>query len=123
MTTSPSETTIEEVKPKRVRKPRKVFVTSAEANLANKLGLTVEDFAKEKLKSTLKRGRPAGKRKPFKRTPKEQALFDQLLNDNMTFITQNNNHIKEILELKHQITGFRAVISYLEHRLGWGSSQ
>ena len=37
MTTSPSETTIEEVKPKRVRKPRKVFVTSAEANLANKL--------------------------------------------------------------------------------------
>jgi hypothetical protein len=29
----------------------------------------------------------------------------------------------EILELKHQITGYKAVISYLEHQLGLGKSQ
>ena len=29
----------------------------------------------------------------------------------------------EIMELKHQITGYKAVISYLEHQLGLGKSQ
>jgi hypothetical protein len=29
----------------------------------------------------------------------------------------------EILELKHQIIGYKAVISYLEHQLGLGKSQ
>ena len=29
----------------------------------------------------------------------------------------------EIIELKHQITGYKAVISYLEHQLGLGKSQ
>jgi len=29
----------------------------------------------------------------------------------------------EILELKHQIVGYKAVISYLEHQLGLGNSQ
>ena len=29
----------------------------------------------------------------------------------------------EILELKHQITGYKAVVSYLEHQLGLGKSQ
>jgi len=29
----------------------------------------------------------------------------------------------EIAELKHQITGYKAVISYLEHQLGLGKSQ
>jgi hypothetical protein len=29
----------------------------------------------------------------------------------------------EILELKHQIVGYKAVISYLEHQLGLGKSQ
>jgi hypothetical protein len=29
----------------------------------------------------------------------------------------------EILELKHQINGYKAVISYLEHQLGLGKSQ
>jgi hypothetical protein len=29
----------------------------------------------------------------------------------------------EIMELKHQIIGYKAVISYLEHQLGLGKSQ
>ena len=29
----------------------------------------------------------------------------------------------EIMELKHQIAGYKAVISYLEHQLGLGKSQ
>ena len=29
----------------------------------------------------------------------------------------------EILELKHQVIGYKAVISYLEHQLGLGKSQ
>jgi len=29
----------------------------------------------------------------------------------------------EIMELKHQITGYKAVISYLEHQLGLNKSQ
>jgi hypothetical protein len=29
----------------------------------------------------------------------------------------------EIMELKHQIVGYKAVISYLEHQLGLGKSQ
>jgi hypothetical protein len=117
MTTSPSETTVEDVKPKRIRKPRQVRITATEAEVAKRLNVPLEKLAEQKMKAS------RVKRKAFKRTPKEQALFDQLLNDNMAFIAQNNNHIKEILELKHQINGFRAVISYLEHHCGLRSSQ
>ena len=36
---------------------------------------------------------------------------------------QNNSLLREIVNLENEIVGFRAVISYLEHRLGLESSQ
>lgn len=36
---------------------------------------------------------------------------------------QNNSLLREIANLENEIVGFRAVISYLEHRLGLESSQ
>jgi hypothetical protein len=115
MTTSPSE--VENVKPKRVRKPRQVRITATEAEVAKQLGAPLEKLAEQKMKAS------RVKRKPFKRTPKEEALFNRLMNDNINLLTQNNDYMKEILELKHQINGFRAVISYLEHHCGLRSSQ
>ena len=34
-----------------------------------------------------------------------------------------NSKDLEIMELKHQIVGYKAVLSYLEHQLGLGKSQ
>jgi len=117
MTTSLSEPTVEDVKLKRSRKPRKVLISKAEADVAQKLGVPLETYAQEKIKAS------RVKRKPFKRTPKEEALFNRLMNDNISLLTQNNELLRELTELKHQINGFRAVISYLEHHCGLRSSQ
>jgi len=46
-----------------------------------------------------------------------QLLAKVMLEDKVESLTA------EIAELKNQITGFRAVISYLEHHLGLENSQ
>ena len=84
-----------------------------------------------------KRGRPvgsknkrvrkvAGKEYTFKdkafKQPKPAAA-DNLMNDNLRLIQDNGRLLNAINNLEHQVVGYRAVISYLENRLGLASSQ
>jgi predicted transcriptional regulator len=77
-----------------------------------------------------KRGRPVGSKnktkpeatKAFKQSATEAAVH-RLMDANLSLIKDNNQLIKVIDNLEHQIVGFRAVISYLENRLGLASSQ
>ena len=71
-----------------------------------------------------KRGRPLGsknKRKVAKKVGSKDNAFKQA--DVKKFIQDlNDNVVTEqeaiILNLEHQIVGYKAVISYLEHKLG-----
>jgi hypothetical protein len=76
-----------------------------------------------------RRGRPVGsknkvaaKPKPFKRSV-EQRVLHNIVDENLQLIELSKNLNKQLENLKHQIVGFRAVISYLENRLGMASSQ
>ena len=64
----------------------------------------------------------AAKPKPFKRSV-EQRVLHNIVDENLQLIELSKNLNKQLENLKHQIVGFRAVISYLENRLGMASSQ
>jgi predicted transcriptional regulator len=75
-----------------------------------------------------KRGRPVGiKNKPaaskvFKQSDAE-ATVHSLVDANLKLIGDNNQLLKAIENLQHQIIGFRAVVSYLEVQAGIKATQ
>lgn len=75
-----------------------------------------------------KLGRPVGsknaavKDSTFKQS-KHQRVLHAIVANNLQLIDINRDINKQIDNLKHQIIGFRAVISYLENRLNLTSSQ
>jgi predicted transcriptional regulator len=83
-----------------------------------------------------KRGRPVGSKnkvvvkkpaaaatsKPFKQSATEAAVH-RLMDANLSLIKDNNQLLKVINNLEHQIIGFRAVISYLESQAGLRNTQ
>jgi len=80
---------------------------------------------------TKKRGRPVGsKNKPkpaakvktFKQSATDAAVH-RLMDANLSLINDNNQLLKAINNLEHQIIGFRAVISYLENQAGLRNTQ
>jgi hypothetical protein len=80
-----------------------------------------------------KRGRPLGsknkrvrkvagreytfKDKEFKQSSTDAAIH-KLMDANLSLIKDNNQLLKVINNLEHQIIGFRAVVSYLEVQAG-----
>jgi predicted transcriptional regulator len=85
-----------------------------------------------------KRGRPLGsknkrvrkvagkeytfKDKTFKQSSTDAAVHN-LMDANLKLIGDNNQLLKAIENLQHQIIGFRAVISYLESQAGLKATQ
>jgi predicted transcriptional regulator len=81
-----------------------------------------------------KRGRPVGSKnkvvvkkpaaasKPFKQSATEAAVH-RLMDAKLSLIKDNNQLLKVINNLEHQIIGFRAVISYLESQAGLRNTQ
>jgi predicted transcriptional regulator len=81
-----------------------------------------------------KRGRPVGSKnkvvvkkpaalsKPFKQSATEAAVH-RLMDANLSLIKDNNQLLKVINNLEHQIIGFRAVVSYLETQAGLRKTQ
>ena len=80
-------------------KPKKIILTRGEVELANKMGVKTEDYAKHKLKLGKKR-KPAA--------AKTERLNDQLNQQSL---------LAKIRNLEHQAVGYRAVISFLCHQL------
>ena len=70
------------------------------------MGRTKKMFTFDEINEQLSRAKPAVNR------PSIESLEDIIDGKDI-----------EIMELKHQITGYKAVISYLEHQLGLGKSQ
>jgi hypothetical protein len=80
-------------------KPKKIILTRSEVELANKVGVSTEDYAKQKLKLSKKR--------------KPAAANKDRLND----LNYSHELLARIKNLEHQAIGYRAVISYLSHQL------
>lgn len=102
-------------------KPKKIILSRTEVDLASKLGVTPVQLAKEKLKLTKKR-KPAAASKTFKQSDTDAAVH-RLMDANLSLIKDNNQLLKVINNLEHQIIGFRAVISYLENQAGLRNTQ
>jgi predicted transcriptional regulator len=66
--------------------------------------------------------KPAASSKPFKQSATEAAVH-RLMDANLSLIKDNNQLLKVINNLEHQIIGFRAVISYLENQAGLRNTQ
>lgn len=90
-----------------------------------------EDMQKKKFipLNRPKRGRPVGsKNKPaakvktFKQSDSDAAVHN-LMDANLKLIGDNNQLLKAIENLQHQIIGFRAVVSYLEVQAGIKATQ
>jgi tRNA A37 N6-isopentenylltransferase MiaA len=74
-------------------------LTRSEVELANKVGVSTEDYAKQKIKLAKK--------------PKVAAANNDRLND----LRFQQELLARIKNLEHQAIGYRAVISYLSHQL------
>jgi predicted transcriptional regulator len=79
-----------------------------------------------------KRGRPVGSKNKPKQKPaatksikrsSSAAAIHNLMDANLKLIGDNNQLLKAIENLQHQIIGFRAVISYLESQAGLRATQ
>ena len=66
--------------------------------------------------------KPAAKVKTFKQSATDAAVH-RLMDANLSLINDNNQLLKAINNLEHQIIGFRAVISYLENQAGLRNTQ
>jgi predicted transcriptional regulator len=109
---------------------RKVRLTPSEVQLAINNGIPLVDMAKAKAP---KRGRPVGSKNKAKQKPAAKvktfkqsttdAAVHRLMDANLSLIKDNNQLLKLIENLEHQIIGFRAVISYLENQTGLRNTQ
>ena len=119
--TSPSNTKVKQVgRPKGSKnKPKKVILTATQVTLANKLGVSAEQLAKE----TLSAKRQQTIKKQSISMQERWNRIKKLTDDNLQLMDDNSVLLSQVTNLEHQIIGYRAVISYLENQLGLRSSQ
>jgi len=96
-------------------KPKVVRLTKAQVNLAKKVGVSVEQFAKERAKLDRK---PRAKKFDWERLAKQlqSALKDEFI-ENENLAKKVSDLEFEVANLKHQAIGYRAVVSYLENKI------
>jgi hypothetical protein len=117
--TSLSDTPVQKVKragrPKGSKnKPKKVILTATQVTLANKLGVSAEQLAKE----TLNAKRQQTINKQSISMQERWNRIKKLTDDNIQLMDDNSVLLSQVTNLEHQIVGYRAVISYLENQLG-----
>jgi len=99
-------------------KSKVVKVTQAEVKVAKKLGVPIEQYAKER--TALER-KPRAKAKVVdweKLCKHLQAALRDEFADNKNLVTKVKELEFKVANLEHQAIGYRAVVSYLENRLG-----
>lgn len=100
-------------------KPKKIRILKAELDLAKKMNVPIEEYAKAKIKINRT---AAASRASFKQAEHQRALHN-IVDENLRLQEANRTLTSKVENLNHQVIGFRAVISYLENRLGMASSQ
>ena len=101
-------------KPKTVKTVR---ITNAEVLLAKKMGVSVEQYAKEKVALSKKPSKIV-KKVNWERLAKQlqTALNDEILENSGLF--ERIDDLKfQVANLEHQAIGYRAVVSYLENQI------
>jgi hypothetical protein len=84
----------------------------------------METIEKQEPTAPKKRGRPPGtkNKRPYKRTVKRKVVAKKAVVSQDAIQAQvdlRTQHLETIIaDLRHQIIGFQAVISYLENQLG-----
>jgi tRNA A37 N6-isopentenylltransferase MiaA len=99
-------------------KVKTVRLTNAQVVLANKMGVPVEEYAKQ-IAALEKKPRTITKKVNWERLAKQlqTALNDEIVENNGLF--KRIDELKyQIANLEHQAIGYRAVVSYLENKLG-----
>jgi hypothetical protein len=99
-------------------KPKVVKVTQAEVKVAKKLGVPIEQYAKERI-ALDRKPRTKAKVVDWEKLCKhlQTALRDEFA-DNEKLLTRVKDLEFKVANLEHQAIGYRAVVSYLENRLG-----
>lgn len=99
-------------------KPKVVKVTQAQVSVAKKLGVPIEEYAKERIALDRKQ-RGKGGAVDWEKLCKhlQTALRDEFA-DNEKLLTRVKDLEFKVANLEHQAIGYRAVVSYLENRLG-----
>lgn len=100
-------------------KPKKIRILKAEFDLAKKMNVPIAEYAKAKIKINKA---AAASRASFKQAEHQRALHN-VVDENLRLIDANKVLTSQVENLKHQVIGFRAVISYLENHLNLRSSQ
>jgi hypothetical protein len=101
-------------KPKTIKTVR---ITNAEVLLAKKMGVSVEQYAKEKVALSNKPSKIV-KKVNWERLAKQlqTALNDEILENGGLF--ERIDDLKfQVANLEHQAIGYRAVVSYLENQI------
>lgn len=98
-------------------KVKTVRITNAEVLLAKKMGVSVEQYAKEKV-ALSKKPRKIVKKVNWERLAKQlqTALNDEIV-ENGNLFRQIDDLKFQVANLEHQAIGYRAVVSYLENNL------
>jgi hypothetical protein len=121
--------------PSKAEQIRKIFtdtpsVTSKQ--VAEMTGLPLNMVYQVKYQMNKKK--PVGQKKPVGRPRKSKKVtitraeiasnaYLKLQTEHSFLLRRADDLFSEIKRLEQEADGFRAVISYLEHRLGWESSQ
>lgn len=94
-----------------------VRLTNAEVMMANKMGISVEQYAKEKVALSKKPSKIIKKVNWEKLAKQLQtALNDEIVENNGLFEKIEKLNY-QIANLEHQAIGYRAVVSYLENQI------
>lgn len=102
-------------------KPKKVIITKAQADLAKKLGIPLEDYAKELVKKPIKKTIAKKMDKPInweKLARELQAALRDEIHEGMEKDKKIKDLEFQVRNLAHQAIGYQAVVSYLENKLG-----
>lgn len=94
-----------------------IRLTQGQVNLAKKIGVSVEDYAKARLELENK-PRKLVKKVNWEKLAKQlqTALNDEIV-ENQAILRQIDDLKYQVANLEHQAIGYRAVVSYLENNL------
>lgn len=99
-------------------KPKKIIMTRTQVDLAKKAGVPIESYAKEMFK--LSRGRkPVNAKFDWEKIAKRlQTALNDEIKENQGLANEVSALQYKVANLEHQAIGYRAIVSYLENKLG-----